>query len=125
VEREHIPEVYLCEVCQPRYVDRRKAMLIQRKRYELMTGAVDVEAVDVGDDGSQLPLARDLNNMVPLSPLPSLPLASHSGPRPHQTHVKMLQRSVQLSAGHKPVYRPVNYNSELFLDWRQWKLENE
>ncbi len=38
VEREHIPEAYLCEVCQPRYVDRRKAMLVQRKRYELLTG---------------------------------------------------------------------------------------
>lgn len=42
VEREHIPEMYLCEVCQPRHVDRRKAMLIQRKRYELLTGRLTV-----------------------------------------------------------------------------------
>ena len=36
VDRAHIPEEYLCELCAPRHVDKHRAILIQtRKRDDL------------------------------------------------------------------------------------------
>lgn len=36
VDRENIPDSYLCEVCQPRHVDKHRAIQIQtRKRDDL------------------------------------------------------------------------------------------
>ncbi len=54
--------------------------------------------MDVGDDGPLLPLACDVNNI--------LSVQSPRGPLAHQKHVKMLQRTLPLSSGLKPVYRP-------------------
>jgi histone-lysine N-methyltransferase MLL5 len=46
VDPKNLPDKYLCEECEPRQVDRKRAKLIQIKKREEMTGT------DGDDDGS-------------------------------------------------------------------------
>ncbi|XP_072327406.1 inactive histone-lysine N-methyltransferase 2E isoform X8 [Scyliorhinus torazame] len=38
IDRQHIPETYLCDRCQPRCLDRNRAVLLQTKKRENMSG---------------------------------------------------------------------------------------
>ncbi|XP_078275813.1 inactive histone-lysine N-methyltransferase 2E isoform X5 [Rhinoraja longicauda] len=38
IDRQHIPETYLCDRCQPRSLDRDRAMLLQTRKRENMSG---------------------------------------------------------------------------------------
>ncbi|KAJ8249658.1 hypothetical protein COCON_G00228740 [Conger conger] len=49
IDRLHIPDTYLCERCQPRALDRQRAVLLQtRKRESLSDG--DTSATESGDE---------------------------------------------------------------------------
>ncbi|XP_056132452.1 inactive histone-lysine N-methyltransferase 2E [Lampris incognitus] len=49
IDRQNIPETYLCERCQPRHLDRERAILLQtRKRESLSDG--DTSATESGDE---------------------------------------------------------------------------
>uniref|UniRef100_A0A8C9R096 Lysine (K)-specific methyltransferase 2E n=1 Tax=Scleropages formosus TaxID=113540 RepID=A0A8C9R096_SCLFO len=49
IDRQHIPETYLCERCQPRNLDRDRAIVLQtRKRENLSDG--DTSATESGDE---------------------------------------------------------------------------
>ncbi|XP_026219938.1 inactive histone-lysine N-methyltransferase 2E isoform X3 [Anabas testudineus] len=49
IDRQNIPETYLCERCQPRHLDRERAILLQtRKRACLSDG--DTSATESGDE---------------------------------------------------------------------------
>ncbi|XP_063316906.1 inactive histone-lysine N-methyltransferase 2E isoform X2 [Pelmatolapia mariae] len=49
IDRQNIPETYLCERCQPRHLDRERAVLLQtRKRESLSDG--DTSATESGDE---------------------------------------------------------------------------
>ncbi|XP_072566088.1 inactive histone-lysine N-methyltransferase 2E-like isoform X3 [Paramormyrops kingsleyae] len=49
IDRQHIPDTYLCERCQPRTLDRERAILLQtRKRENLSDG--DTSATESGDE---------------------------------------------------------------------------
>ncbi|KAG5830609.1 hypothetical protein ANANG_G00312500 [Anguilla anguilla] len=49
IDRQHIPDTYLCERCQPRCLDRERAVLLQtRKRESLSDG--DTSATESGDE---------------------------------------------------------------------------
>ncbi|KAL4659434.1 histone-lysine N-methyltransferase 2E-like isoform X1 [Arapaima gigas] len=49
IDRQHIPETYLCERCQPRSLDRDRAIVLQtRKRENLSDG--DTSATESGDE---------------------------------------------------------------------------
>ncbi|KAJ8393432.1 hypothetical protein AAFF_G00061540 [Aldrovandia affinis] len=37
IDRQHIPETYLCERCQPRSLDRERAVLLQTRKRESMS----------------------------------------------------------------------------------------
>ena len=41
IDRQNIPETYLCERCQPRHLDREKAILLQTKKRECLSGELD------------------------------------------------------------------------------------
>ena len=38
LDRNNIPETYLCEKCEPRKVDRHKAKVLQTRKKVAMTG---------------------------------------------------------------------------------------
>ncbi|NWU12018.1 KMT2E methyltransferase, partial [Cephalopterus ornatus] len=38
IDRQHIPDIYLCERCQPRSLDKERAVLLQRRKRENMSG---------------------------------------------------------------------------------------
>ncbi|KAJ1161270.1 hypothetical protein NDU88_001757 [Pleurodeles waltl] len=49
IDRQHIPDIYLCERCQPRILDKERAVLLQqRKRENLSDG--DTSATESGDE---------------------------------------------------------------------------
>ncbi|KAJ8007103.1 hypothetical protein DPEC_G00114090 [Dallia pectoralis] len=49
IDRQHIPETYLCERCQPRILDRDRAIVLQtRKRQNMSDG--DTSATESGDE---------------------------------------------------------------------------
>ncbi|KAG9342328.1 hypothetical protein JZ751_016830 [Albula glossodonta] len=55
IERQHIPETYLCERCQPRSLDRERAILLQTRKRENMSGEWrrrngDTSATESGDE---------------------------------------------------------------------------
>uniref|UniRef100_A0A3B3R039 Lysine (K)-specific methyltransferase 2E n=1 Tax=Paramormyrops kingsleyae TaxID=1676925 RepID=A0A3B3R039_9TELE len=49
IERQHIPETYLCERCQPRSLDRDRAVLLQTRKRENMSDG-DTSATESGDE---------------------------------------------------------------------------
>lgn len=38
IDRQNIPETYLCERCQPRHLDRERAILLQTRKRECLSG---------------------------------------------------------------------------------------
>ncbi|XP_043944461.1 inactive histone-lysine N-methyltransferase 2E [Protopterus annectens] len=49
IDRKHIPDTYLCEHCQPRSLDRDKAVLLQTRKRENMSDG-DTSATESGDE---------------------------------------------------------------------------
>uniref|UniRef100_A0A3B4BYD1 Lysine (K)-specific methyltransferase 2E n=1 Tax=Pygocentrus nattereri TaxID=42514 RepID=A0A3B4BYD1_PYGNA len=49
IDRQHIPETYLCERCQPRSLDRERAILLQTRKRENMSDG-DTSATESGDE---------------------------------------------------------------------------
>ncbi|XP_072097645.1 inactive histone-lysine N-methyltransferase 2E isoform X6 [Mobula birostris] len=49
IDRQHIPETYLCDRCQPRSLDRDRAMLLQTRKRENMSDG-DTSATESGDE---------------------------------------------------------------------------
>ncbi|XP_054843794.1 inactive histone-lysine N-methyltransferase 2E isoform X2 [Eublepharis macularius] len=49
IDRQHIPDIYLCERCQPRSLDKERAMLLQRRKRENMSDG-DTSATESGDE---------------------------------------------------------------------------
>ncbi|XP_074872796.1 inactive histone-lysine N-methyltransferase 2E isoform X2 [Carettochelys insculpta] len=49
IDRQHIPDVYLCERCQPRSLDKERAVLLQRRKRENMSDG-DTSATESGDE---------------------------------------------------------------------------
>uniref|UniRef100_A0A6J0U3U7 Inactive histone-lysine N-methyltransferase 2E isoform X1 n=2 Tax=Pogona vitticeps TaxID=103695 RepID=A0A6J0U3U7_9SAUR len=49
IDRQHIPDTYLCERCQPRTLDKERAMLLQRRKRENMSDG-DTSATESGDE---------------------------------------------------------------------------
>ncbi|XP_053262226.1 inactive histone-lysine N-methyltransferase 2E isoform X2 [Podarcis raffonei] len=49
IDRQHIPDIYLCERCQPRNLDKERAMLLQRRKRENMSDG-DTSATESGDE---------------------------------------------------------------------------
>ncbi|XP_042156325.1 inactive histone-lysine N-methyltransferase 2E isoform X4 [Oncorhynchus tshawytscha] len=57
IDRQHIPETYLCERCQPRILDRDRAIVLQTRKRENMSGIPvcisadgDTSATESGDE---------------------------------------------------------------------------
>ncbi|XP_061496416.1 inactive histone-lysine N-methyltransferase 2E isoform X6 [Rhineura floridana] len=49
IDRQHIPDIYLCERCQPRSLDKERATLLQRRKRENMSDG-DTSATESGDE---------------------------------------------------------------------------
>lgn len=49
INRQHIPDTYLCERCQPRNLDKERAVLLQRRKRENMSDG-DTSATESGDE---------------------------------------------------------------------------
>ncbi|XP_030624778.1 inactive histone-lysine N-methyltransferase 2E isoform X2 [Chanos chanos] len=49
IDRQHIPETYLCERCQPRSLDRDRAIVLQTRKRENMSDG-DTSATESGDE---------------------------------------------------------------------------
>ncbi|EHB08953.1 Histone-lysine N-methyltransferase MLL5, partial [Heterocephalus glaber] len=49
INRQHIPDTYLCERCQPRSLDKERAVLLQRRKRENMSDG-DTSATESGDE---------------------------------------------------------------------------
>ncbi|MBN3272206.1 KMT2E methyltransferase, partial [Polyodon spathula] len=49
IDRQHIPDTYLCERCQPRSLDRDRAILLQTRKRENMSDG-DTSATESGDE---------------------------------------------------------------------------
>ncbi|MXQ85340.1 hypothetical protein E5288_WYG014492 [Bos mutus] len=49
IDRQHIPDTYLCERCQPRSLDKERAVLLQRRKRENMSDG-DTSATESGDE---------------------------------------------------------------------------
>ncbi|KAI7791814.1 inactive histone-lysine N-methyltransferase 2E isoform X2 [Triplophysa rosa] len=49
IDRQHIPETYLCERCQPRTLNREHAILLQTRKRENMSDG-DTSATESGDE---------------------------------------------------------------------------
>ncbi|XP_058153109.1 inactive histone-lysine N-methyltransferase 2E isoform X2 [Dasypus novemcinctus] len=49
IDRQHIPDTYLCERCQPRSLDKERAVLLQRQKRENMSDG-DTSATESGDE---------------------------------------------------------------------------
>uniref|UniRef100_H0WLK0 Inactive histone-lysine N-methyltransferase 2E n=1 Tax=Otolemur garnettii TaxID=30611 RepID=H0WLK0_OTOGA len=52
IDRQHIPDTYLCERCQPRSLDKERAVLLQRRKRENMSAFEDgdTSATESGDE---------------------------------------------------------------------------
>lgn len=46
IDRQNIPETYLCERCQPRHLDRERAILLQTRKRECLSGEQAAETLD-------------------------------------------------------------------------------
>jgi len=53
VDRNNIPDNYLCEKCQPRKVDRQKAIQLQRRKREELAGLIDTSSTETEDETTQ------------------------------------------------------------------------
>ncbi|XP_077355031.1 inactive histone-lysine N-methyltransferase 2E isoform X2 [Festucalex cinctus] len=49
IDRQNIPETYLCERCQPRHLDRERAVLLQTRKRECLSDG-DTSATESGDE---------------------------------------------------------------------------
>uniref|UniRef100_A0A8C6L2T3 Lysine (K)-specific methyltransferase 2E n=1 Tax=Nothobranchius furzeri TaxID=105023 RepID=A0A8C6L2T3_NOTFU len=49
IDRQNIPETYLCERCQPRHLDRERAILLQTRKRECLSDG-DTSATESGDE---------------------------------------------------------------------------
>ncbi|XP_038153005.1 inactive histone-lysine N-methyltransferase 2E isoform X3 [Cyprinodon tularosa] len=49
IDRQNIPETYLCERCQPRHLDRESAILLQTRKRECLSDG-DTSATESGDE---------------------------------------------------------------------------
>nr|XP_014436306.1 inactive histone-lysine N-methyltransferase 2E isoform X1 [Pelodiscus sinensis] len=49
IDRQHIPDIYLCERCQPRSLDKERAVLLQRRKRDNMSDG-DTSATESGDE---------------------------------------------------------------------------
>ncbi|XP_034018844.1 inactive histone-lysine N-methyltransferase 2E isoform X2 [Thalassophryne amazonica] len=49
IDRQNIPETYLCERCQPRHLDRERAILLQSRKRECLSDG-DTSATESGDE---------------------------------------------------------------------------
>ncbi|KAM4615263.1 LOW QUALITY PROTEIN: inactive histone-lysine N-methyltransferase 2E [Polymixia lowei] len=49
IDRQNIPETYLCERCQPRHLDRDRAILLQTRKRECLSDG-DTSATESGDE---------------------------------------------------------------------------
>ncbi|KAI1888399.1 hypothetical protein AGOR_G00184750 [Albula goreensis] len=49
IDRQHIPETYLCERCQPRSLDRDRAIMLQTRKRDNMSDG-DTSATESGDE---------------------------------------------------------------------------
>ncbi|XP_068162679.1 inactive histone-lysine N-methyltransferase 2E [Antennarius striatus] len=59
IDRQNIPETYLCERCQPRHLDRERAILLQTRKRECLSGEKDhTEDGDTSatESGDEVPL---------------------------------------------------------------------
>ncbi|KAL4704897.1 hypothetical protein ACJJTC_018514 [Scirpophaga incertulas] len=132
IDRQNIPDAYMCELCQPRQIDRRHARAIQmRKREELSAiGA----ASDSDSSESGLPLGQKRKRLLtvttytntsgscvttynsnvpvlPLLPQPSLPLPPKRGPkRPKKPEV------IRKGTKRKLVEKRVKRKKEMMLN---------
>lgn len=48
IDRQNIPETYLCERCQPRHLDRERAILLQTRKRECLSGKQDHTDANTG-----------------------------------------------------------------------------
>lgn len=107
IDRQNIPDSYMCELCQPRLIDRRHARAIQmRKREELSAlGASDSESSETGrlpgqrrkrlltvttytnTSGSCVTTYNSSIPVLPPLPQPSLTLPKRGPKRPKKTEV--------------------------------------
>ncbi|XP_053271096.1 inactive histone-lysine N-methyltransferase 2E isoform X3 [Pleuronectes platessa] len=49
IDRQNIPETYLCERCQPRHLDRERAILLQTRKRDCLSDG-DTSATESGDE---------------------------------------------------------------------------
>ncbi|XP_049865673.1 uncharacterized protein LOC126366573 isoform X2 [Pectinophora gossypiella] len=107
IDRLNIPDAYMCELCQPRSIDRRHARAIQlRKREELSAlGASDSDSSESGrlpgqrrkrlltvttytdTSGSSVTTYNSAMPVLPPAPQPSLPLPKRGPKRPKKAEV--------------------------------------
>ncbi|KAK7886087.1 hypothetical protein WMY93_025708 [Mugilogobius chulae] len=74
IDRQNIPETYLCERCQPRHLDRERAILLQTRKRECLSDG-DTSATESGDE-VPLELYSTFQHMPTISTLTTGRLAS-------------------------------------------------
>ncbi|CAB3228047.1 unnamed protein product [Arctia plantaginis] len=130
IDRQNIPDAYMCELCLPRQIDRRHARAIQlRKREELSAlGASDSDSSEggriVGQKRKRLLTVTTYTNtsgscvttynsnvpVLPPLPQPSLPLPKRGPKRPKKPEV------VRKSGKRKLAEKRVKRKKELLLN---------
>ncbi|NXJ02097.1 KMT2E methyltransferase, partial [Psophia crepitans] len=66
IDRQHIPDIYLCERCQPRNLDKERAVLLQRRKRENMSDG-DTSATESGDE-VPVELYTTYTTAIPVAP---------------------------------------------------------
>ncbi|GAB0175735.1 inactive histone-lysine N-methyltransferase 2E [Grus japonensis] len=66
IDRQHIPDIYLCERCQPRNLDKERAVLLQRRKRENMSDG-DTSATESGDE-VPVELYTTYTTTIPVAP---------------------------------------------------------
>ncbi|KAM4569643.1 inactive histone-lysine N-methyltransferase 2E isoform 5-T5 [Odontesthes bonariensis] len=56
IDRQNIPETYLCERCQPRHLDRERAILLQTRKRECLSVACSDGDTSATESGDEVPL---------------------------------------------------------------------
>lgn len=56
IDRQNIPETYLCERCQPRHLDRERAILLQTRKRECLSGGSSTQELIFMGKASDLQL---------------------------------------------------------------------
>lgn len=127
IDRNDIPDAYMCELCQPRAVDRRHARAIQlRKREELSAlGASDTDSSEgrlprrkrlltvttyTDTSGSCVTTYNSSLPVLPPLPQPSLALPKRGPKRPKKTEV------VRKGAKRKLVEKRVKRKKEMLMN---------